>query len=61
MTRVLLIAMAAGVGAACASSRPDEIRRPSHEIAGPFDYIPARWVDLPDSPFVARMGGAVHC
>ena len=50
MLRVLSIAVALVVAAACAHRR-------LADTSDPFDYIPARWVDLPEAPFVARMRG----
>ena len=50
MLRVIFTAVAVVVVAACA-------HRPLGDTPSPFDYIPARWVDLPDAPFVARMRG----
>jgi hypothetical protein len=50
MTRVLLIPFAFVLVAACARHQVTPIPRP-------FDYIPTRWVDLPEAPFVAEMRG----
>ena len=49
MSRLLLVLLAI-VLSACAR----EVVTP---IPRPFDYIPARWVDLPEAPFVAKMRG----
>jgi hypothetical protein len=50
MLRMLFIAAAVIFVAAC-------VHRRLPDTPAPFDYIPARWVDLPDAPFVAQVRG----
>jgi hypothetical protein len=49
--RGLLVAVAILAAPACAQ------RAAPAAAPGPFDFIPPRWVDLPEAPFVAEMRG----
>jgi hypothetical protein len=50
LTKVLLVSIAIVASGACVAHTVTAIPRR-------FDYIPARWVDLPEAPFVAEMRG----